>query len=92
MSKHAKTQREPTHEEIAARAQGIYEREGRPEGKAMQHWLQAEAQLKMELKAQPQAAAATGDGHTATAGTQVAAAGMRGPNWQTTPRQPVTRN
>ena len=52
MSKSAKTYQEPTHDEIAACALRIYESEGRPEGKQMQHWLQAETQLIAERKAQ----------------------------------------
>lgn len=52
MAKNMKTHRKPTHEEIAACAHQIYESEGRPEGKAMEHWLQAEAQLIAEFKAE----------------------------------------
>ncbi|MDB6017586.1 MAG: hypothetical protein JWR19_2075 [Pedosphaera sp.] len=51
MSKSIKSYRKPTHEEISACAQRIYEMEGRPEGKAVEHWLQAEAQLVAERKA-----------------------------------------
>jgi hypothetical protein len=51
MSKGIKSYREPTQAEIAACAQHIYEAEGRPEGKALQHWLEAEAQLIAERKA-----------------------------------------
>lgn len=36
----------PSSEEIAATAYGIWEQEGRPEGRDLQHWLQAEAQLR----------------------------------------------
>jgi Protein of unknown function (DUF2934) len=52
MSKSQKTYQEPTSEEIAACAYLIYEREGRPDGKATQHWLEAEAQLIAERRAQ----------------------------------------
>jgi hypothetical protein len=52
MSKNTRTHQPPTHDEIAACARRIYEIEGRPEGKAMEHWLQAEAQLIAERKAQ----------------------------------------
>lgn len=34
-----------THHEIAMCAYGIWEQEGRPEGRALDHWLQAELQL-----------------------------------------------
>jgi hypothetical protein len=35
----------PTHDEIARCAYAIFEQEGRPEGREMEHWLRAEAQL-----------------------------------------------
>ena len=35
-----------TPEEIARRAYAIWEGQGRPAGKATEHWLQAETQLK----------------------------------------------
>jgi hypothetical protein len=69
MSKSLKTYQEPTREEIAACAYLIYEREGRPDGKATQHWLEAEAQLIAERRAQVRQSSAkaaprtnTGDG------------------------------
>jgi len=37
-----------SNEEIAARAYEIYEREGRSDGRAMDHWLQAENELQAE--------------------------------------------
>jgi hypothetical protein len=37
---------QPTHEEIAAAAYLIYLQEGCPEGREVQHWLEAEEQLK----------------------------------------------
>lgn len=37
------------HEQrVRERAQGIWERAGRPEGKADEHWAQAEAEIKAE--------------------------------------------
>ena len=36
----------PTHEEIAALAQRIYEEEGHPEGQAEGHWREAERRLR----------------------------------------------
>ncbi len=57
MAKTTKHQIPLTHDEIAARAQRIYDLAGRPEGKAEEHWLQAESQLIAERKVQ---AAATG--------------------------------
>lgn len=38
-------QKRPAHDEIARRAYAIFEQEGRPEGRDMEHWLRAEAQL-----------------------------------------------
>lgn len=40
----------PTNEEIAARAYGIYVSEGRTEGRDMDHWLRAEAELIAERR------------------------------------------
>jgi hypothetical protein len=35
----------PTDAEIATRAYEIYEREGRPDGRHLTHWVQAESEL-----------------------------------------------
>jgi hypothetical protein len=37
---------EPTNEQIAALAHSIWEQEGRPEGRAVEHWLMAELQIR----------------------------------------------
>jgi hypothetical protein len=37
--------RRPTDEDVAVRAFEIYEREGRPEGRHLAHWVQAENEL-----------------------------------------------
>ena len=37
--------RAATHEQIAARAYEIYERDGRQEGRELEYWLQAEIEL-----------------------------------------------
>jgi hypothetical protein len=42
-----------SREEIAAVAYSIWENEGRPEGRAVEHWLQAEAQLRLAHPANP---------------------------------------
>jgi hypothetical protein len=47
-----KSYQEPSREEIAFCAYCIYETEGRPQGKDQEHWLQAEALLIAERKAQ----------------------------------------
>jgi hypothetical protein len=51
MSKSTTGPRKPTHDEIAARAQRIYESEGRPQGRALQHWLMAERELTAQQAA-----------------------------------------
>jgi hypothetical protein len=97
MSKAAKTYRPPTHEEIAACARRIYETEGRPEGKATEHWLQAEAQLVAERKAQagilpaktPLKPAAPSKPLNAAS---PAAATARGEGWQTPAHTALHRN
>ena len=43
-----------SNEEIAERAYQIYEREGRSDGRAMDHWLQAESELRAERQGQSQ--------------------------------------
>jgi hypothetical protein len=47
----------PSHEEIAALAYHVYLSEGCPEGRAIQHWLEAEAQLMATRQADARAAA-----------------------------------
>ena len=42
----------PTHDEIAAQAYQIYLREGCVEGRDMDHWLQAESELRMRVISQ----------------------------------------
>ena len=37
---------EPTHEEIAAAAYSLWQHTGCPEGRDVEHWLAAEAQLR----------------------------------------------
>ena len=37
---------EPTQEEIAAAAYLIWEQEGRPQGRGVEHWLKAKAQIR----------------------------------------------
>jgi hypothetical protein len=89
MSKHAKSYREPTHEEISIRALSIYEREGRPQGRATQHWLQAEAQLIAERKS---AAEDPASAKPAAKQPSAPANKMRGNDWQTTGRQTAHTN
>jgi hypothetical protein len=36
----------PTYAEVARRAYEIYEREGRPAGREIEHWLRAEQELR----------------------------------------------
>jgi hypothetical protein len=92
MSKTAKSYHPPTHDEIAVCARRIYEIEGRPEGKAMEHWLQAEAQLIAERKAQ---AGALTTGKAAAKPLNAASPApttARGEGWQTPARPALHRN
>ena len=86
MSKNTKLYQAPSHEEIAICAQSIYEREGRPQGKATEHWLQAERQLIAERKA-----AATGSA-PAKPSSSPPASKHRGNDWQTAGRQDLHTN
>ena len=45
---------QPSHEEIAAFAFSIWEQAGRPHGSNVEHWLQAEAQLRLANFAAPE--------------------------------------
>jgi hypothetical protein len=36
------------HAEIETRAYSLWEQEGRPEGKSLEHWLKAESQVQWE--------------------------------------------
>ena len=91
MSKAAKTYQPPTHDEIAACARRIYETEGRPEGKATEHWLQAEAQLIAERKAEAGMLPAKVTAKPLAA-TSPAAVTTRGVGWQTPARPTLHRN
>jgi hypothetical protein len=42
------SRREPSHEEIAALAQDLYEQEGRPAGRAEAHWHEALRRLRQQ--------------------------------------------
>ena len=44
----AESKRAPSHEVIAARAHEIWQSEGCPEGRAMEHWFRAVSELKTE--------------------------------------------
>ncbi len=90
MSKKNKAYQAPTHEEIAACAQIIYEREGRPEGKATEHWLQAEAQLIAERKAA--ATSLPAPDKTRAAGSPAPSGAPTAPAWQPPSRQGLRRN
>jgi hypothetical protein len=47
--------REPTQDEIAACARSIWEAEGRPHGRDLEHWLMAEARLRHAETSGPKA-------------------------------------
>jgi DUF2934 family protein len=42
---HSTVATRPTGADVAQRAYEIYEREGRPDGRHLQHWIQAESEL-----------------------------------------------
>ncbi len=46
----APPRREPTHDEIALCAMNLWEAEGRPQGRDLEHWLQAEARLRQRCQ------------------------------------------
>lgn len=50
---------EVKQEEIAARAYRIWEQEGRPPGKEVEHWLRAEWEIGGEIAGAPPAPVAT---------------------------------
>ncbi|HEY0281106.1 MAG TPA: DUF2934 domain-containing protein [Rhizomicrobium sp.] len=54
-------QTNPSEDEIRIRSYLIWEREGRPEGKAAEHWLQAKAELETEFEADWHAASLEGE-------------------------------
>jgi hypothetical protein len=41
------------HAEIAKRAYAIWEKEGRPDGRAIEHWLRAEVELGAQKPVKP---------------------------------------
>lgn len=95
MSKKTNVYQAPTHAEIAAGAHLIYERAGRPNGKATEHWLQAEAQLIAERKAaagSPVARAALPNPETARATKPATPAAPGAPSWQSPSRQTLRGN
>ena len=78
-----------SQEEIAARAYAIYEREGRTDGRAMDHWLQAEAELRAERDRNNSAGILNergGNGHGSTEGQE---ASIKSPA-RTSSRRPAT--
>ena len=94
MAKNVRPYREPTHAEITDRAHRIYEMAGRPEGKAMEHWLQAETELIAEHKAQAaqQSKVETKAGANSQAPRpEQPAPAARNSGWQPS-RPPVTQN
>jgi DUF2934 family protein len=57
----------PDEDRIRRRAQAIWEREGRPEGRQQEHWAQARREIEAEEKASPPRAAAPDDSPTPAA-------------------------
>lgn len=44
------------HAEIETRAYSLWEQEGQPEGKSLEHWLRAESQVEWERNSEAAAA------------------------------------
>jgi hypothetical protein len=57
----------PDDDRIRRRAQTIWEREGRPEGRHQEHWAQARQEIEAEEAASPSRTAAPDDAPTPTA-------------------------
>ena len=74
----------PTHEQITQRAYEIYLQRGCPEGKDLEHWLEAERQLSAESPTQKTPMAVTADEGSARSRA------IRGTNG-TTPRKASAR-
>jgi len=53
----------PTHEQIAARAYEIFIERGRPQGRDLDHWLEAEAQLRASAQSESGARIPAGGGN-----------------------------
>ena len=49
--------REPTHDEVALCARAIWDLEGCPQGRELEHWLRAEARLREGFRNDAEAAA-----------------------------------
>jgi hypothetical protein len=45
-SKHDAVRRKPSHHEISRLAHTLYEQEGRPEGRHLEHWFNAESMIE----------------------------------------------
>jgi hypothetical protein len=71
---------QPDENQIASRSYFIWEKEGRPEGKALEHWLRAKVELEAE---------AAGDNGGKPRRTRAATAGK--PNGTTRARKPKAK-
>jgi hypothetical protein len=82
----------PTHEQITRRAYEIFIERGRPEGRDLEHWLEAEKQLrakgqtKVQTSAAPVAAASPAQPSASARGMQPAPSNGRSGNGRSTPR------
>lgn len=83
MTKQTKTFNEPTQDEIAAYAYKLWEAEGRPEGRDLDHWLQAKAHLTADR--QYEAGVLTGSTPTRESDTKK----KRAQNGRSSSRQPA---
>jgi hypothetical protein len=86
MTKQTKTFTEPSQDEIAAYAYKLWEAEGRPNGKDLDHWLQAKAHLTADRQYEAGVLQASG---SRDADTRKKRKGEPQAGRQGTPRQPV---
>ncbi|HXT13718.1 MAG TPA: DUF2934 domain-containing protein [Candidatus Angelobacter sp.] len=68
----------PTHEQIARRAYEIFVERGQPEGKDLDHWLEAESQLR--AAAQPSRSSQTASSQSASSSSPIRSAQMTAPS------------
>jgi hypothetical protein len=59
MAKHMTDSNSPTHEQITRRAYEIFMERGQPEGRDLEHWLEAEKQLRATGETKNSAPSAT---------------------------------
>ena len=69
---------QPTENQIADRSYYIWEKEGRPDGKALDHWLRARQELEAETAVKPRRTRAAAPRKTGTAAAKKKTNGTTG--------------